>query len=68
MMNHECLLPAAATSTIIDLVKTAKLIREALREAYPGIKFSVRCSRYSMGQSMISHGPMARRKPSSSPC
>ena len=36
----------------ISLVETARLVRKALREAYPGIKFAVRCSRYSMGQSI----------------
>lgn len=31
---------------------TAKLIRKALKAAYKGYKFSVRISRYSMGQSI----------------
>lgn len=33
----------------IDLVTTAKMVRAALKSAYPGIKFSVRTERYSMG-------------------
>jgi hypothetical protein len=36
----------------INLVDTAKLVRKALKEAYPTVKFSVRCDRYSMGQSI----------------
>ncbi len=33
----------------IDLLSTAKLMRAALARTFPGIKFSVRTSRYSMG-------------------
>jgi len=36
----------------INLVDTAKLVRKALKAAYPGTKFSVRCDRYSMGCSI----------------
>ena len=36
----------------ISLLDTAKLVRQALKAQYPTIKFSVRTSRYSMGQSI----------------
>ena len=36
----------------ISCADTAKLVRQALREAFPGVKFSVRSSTYSMGASM----------------
>lgn len=36
----------------ISLVETAKLVRHALKAAYPTIKFSVRVDRYSMGSSI----------------
>ena len=36
----------------IDVTETAKLIRKALRESFPGVKFSVRSDRYSGGSSI----------------
>lgn len=36
----------------LDTRITADLIRAALRESFPGVKFSVRISRYSMGSSV----------------
>ena len=36
----------------ISLIDTAKLLRKALKAAYPTVKFSVRCDRYSMGCSI----------------
>jgi hypothetical protein len=36
----------------ISVVETAKMIRTALREAFPGVRFSVRSSSYSMGASI----------------
>lgn len=36
----------------ISLTDTAKLVRKALKTAYPTVKFSVRCDRYSMGCSI----------------
>jgi hypothetical protein len=36
----------------IDLVDVAKLIRKTLKAEFPGIKFSVRSERYSMGASI----------------
>lgn len=36
----------------IDVVEQAKLIRAALKRAFPGFKFSVRSSKYSMGASI----------------
>ena len=36
----------------ISVVDTAKIIRRCLKEAFPGIKFSVRSSSYSMGASI----------------
>ena len=46
-----------------DVKETAKLIREALKQAYPEVKFSVRLSRYSGGCSIDASwtdGPTAR--------
>ena len=39
----------------VDVTEAAKLMRAALRDAFPGVKFSVRCERYSMGQSIDVH-------------
>lgn len=36
----------------LDVTKVAKLARKALRESFPGVKFSVRCDKYSGGSSM----------------
>jgi len=36
----------------IDVTGTAKLIRKALRESFPGVKFSVRSERYAGGSSI----------------
>lgn len=36
----------------LSAAETAKLVREALKECYPGVKFSVRSSTYSMGASI----------------
>jgi hypothetical protein len=36
----------------LSCAETAKLVRVALKEAFPGIKFGVRSSTYSMGASM----------------
>ena len=48
----------------ISVVETAKMLRAALKEAFPGVKFSVRSSSYSMGASInISYtdGPSAEQ-------
>lgn len=39
-------------SEYISVVETAKLIRKALKETFPGFKFSVRSERYSGGASI----------------
>lgn len=36
----------------ISVVETAKLVRAALKEAFPEVKFSVKSSKYSMGASI----------------
>lgn len=36
----------------IVLKETAKLVRKALKAQWPTVKFTVRCARYSMGQSI----------------
>ncbi|WP_396329407.1 LPD29 domain-containing protein [Burkholderia anthina] len=36
----------------LSCAETAKLVRAALKEAFPGVKFSVRSSTYSMGASI----------------
>jgi hypothetical protein len=36
----------------IDTADCAKLVRKALKEHFPGVKFSVRTDRYSMGSSV----------------
>lgn len=36
----------------LTVTETAKLVRKALKEAFPGTKFSVRCSQYAGGASM----------------
>ncbi len=42
----------AATKIYLSCADTAKLIRSALKEAFPGIKFSVRSHTYSGGSSI----------------
>lgn len=37
------------TPRYLDVAETAKLVRKALKAAFPGVKFSVRSSRFSMG-------------------
>lgn len=37
----------------INIVETAKIIRQELKAAFPGIKFSVRTERYSMGSHCV---------------
>ena len=39
-------------TTYLSCAETAKLVRQALKEAFPGVKFSVRSSTYSMGASI----------------
>lgn len=39
-------------TTYITSTETAKLIRKALKESFPGVKFSVRTSKYSGGSSI----------------
>lgn len=41
--------------TSLDTAVAAKMIRKALKKAYPATKFSVRSSRYSMGSSIYIH-------------
>lgn len=36
----------------INAAETAKLVRQALRESFPGVKFSVRSDSYSMGSAV----------------
>ena len=36
----------------LDVTEVAKLARKALKETFPGVKFSVRCSKYAGGSSM----------------
>lgn len=48
----------------IDVTKQAKMIRQALKEAFPEVKFSVRSERYSMGASIDiswTDGPLTRQ-------
>ena len=40
------------STTYISVTDTAALVRKALKEAFPGVKFSVRSSKYSMGASI----------------
>jgi len=40
------------TRKYLSCAETAKLVRAALKEAFPGVKFGVRSSTYSMGASM----------------
>jgi len=47
---HTPINPPSAES--ISLLDTAKLIRAALKKAFPGVKFSVRAKSYSMGCSI----------------
>ena len=44
-----------ATARRISLPDTAKLVRQALKAAYPTVRFSVRCERYSLGCSIHVH-------------
>ncbi|WP_109479903.1 LPD29 domain-containing protein [Paraburkholderia sp. C35] len=41
-----------STTLYLSCAETAKLVRAALKEAFPGVKFSVRSSTYSMGASI----------------
>ena len=41
-----------STRKSLSCAETAKLVRQALKEAFPGIKFGVRSSTYSMGASI----------------
>ncbi len=43
---------AHTPTQFVDVADTAKLIRTALREAFPTVKFSVRSSRYAGGSSI----------------
>jgi hypothetical protein len=43
---------AQTISEYADVTDVAKQIRTALRESFPGVKFSVRCERYSLGESI----------------
>ena len=55
---------ATAQARHIDTRDVAKLLRPVLRKAFPGIKFSVRIDRYSMGSSVDiawTDGPTERR-------
>ena len=38
--------------TYLSCAETAKLVRAALKKAFPGVKFSVKSSVYSMGASI----------------
>ena len=40
------------TTQYLSCAETAKLVRAALKESFPGIRFSVRSSTYSMGASI----------------
>lgn len=51
-------------TTYVSCVETAKLVRQALKEAFPGIKFSVKSSSYAGGASIDiswTDGPNARQ-------
>jgi hypothetical protein len=53
----------ATRSRYIDTAECAKLIRQALKDAFPGVRFSVRSKRYSGGSSITVHwtdGPVTR--------
>ena len=42
----------------LSCAATAKLVRKALKDAFPGTKFSVRSETYSMGAAIrVSYGP-----------
>lgn len=45
-------LPARTERRHLSCAETAKLVRQCLKEAFPGIKISVRSSTYSMGTSI----------------
>lgn len=52
-----------AGTTYLSCAETAKLVRKALAEAFPGVKFSVRSDTYSMGASIRVHwtdGPRSK--------
>jgi hypothetical protein len=36
----------------LDIIEAAKLLRKELREKFPGVKFSVRIDRFSMGEAI----------------
>ncbi|VVE16522.1 MULTISPECIES: LPD29 domain-containing protein [Pandoraea] len=42
-------LPATSNRRDLSCTETAKILRQSLKEAFPGIKFSVRSSKYSGG-------------------
>ena len=47
--NFESYQPSA---DYVDVVSTARLLRTALRQNFPGVRFSVRSSRYAGGSSV----------------
>jgi hypothetical protein len=51
-MNTNATPPAFSAPRSIDLVETAKLVRKHLAATFPGQKFTVRTSRFSMGSSI----------------
>lgn len=40
------------STTYLSTTETAGMVRKALKESFPGVKFSVRSSKYSMGASI----------------
>jgi hypothetical protein len=68
-MNTNATPPAFSAPRSIDLVETAKLVRKHLAATFPGQKFTVRTSRFSMGSSIDvgwvdgRHPGLPRRQP-----
>jgi len=49
------MMQATAQTEYLTTAETAKLIRGQLKRRFPGVKFSVRSSSYSMGSSVAIH-------------
>lgn len=51
-MSHTATMTDGSEKTYLTCAETAKLVRKALKGAFPGVKFSVRSSTYSGGASI----------------
>lgn len=63
-MTEDITLPRAPEAEYVDAAATAKLLRAALKRAFPGTRFSVRTERYAGGASIHvnwTDGPLVKQ-------